>query len=472
MNNNLGEVTQKFYSIEKKLDLSNFSINNVPVWEYIRHQTHRDILKQKNVIGKAHKQIEYDMRTYFESLLLLLKNIFNKNPYFSGKRDVIFYGHQRRKQMENGNWWDIYCDPIHNETTFDSLHLETHHNFNHHQPAETDGLCYTDLIEFSAAAIRSLKITSSDIGSKGEQKLKNIEKLFKRKLDVCIDVTSRVNSKLRYVRSVKPIYKSLLKKIDPKIVVIVVGYGKQAFIESCKELNIPVIELQHGVITNVHTGYSFPHSQSNRTFPDYIFTWGEFWNEQANFPLPDESVLPVGYPFLERQYKKYKNTINNGDIIFISQGTIGKKLSKFALKVQEKHESDCEIIYKLHPGEYDGWKDRYPWLANSNIKVIADESTSLYNLFARCETQIGVYSTALYEGLCFGLNTYLYDLPGVEQLKPLLDQNFATLIRSAEDFDNHTSRKRGTFNRRYFFRNRPIKRITNTLEEIMNKHSN
>ena len=46
-------------------------------------------------------------------------------------------------------------------------------------------------------------------------------------------------------------------------------------------------------------------------------------------------------------------------------------------------------------------------LKSSGI-FISDIKTDLYEVFAKSRWQVGVYSTALYEGLCFGCSCFLF----------------------------------------------------------------
>ena len=67
-----------------------------------------------------------------------------------------------------------------------------------------------------------------------------------------------------------------LPKISPKAVLIRCGYGRfhMALSQACKELNIPSIELQHGIITKYNVGYVKTTVSENRDcVPDYIFTY-------------------------------------------------------------------------------------------------------------------------------------------------------------------------------------------------------
>jgi hypothetical protein len=65
---------------------------------------------------------------------------------------------------------------------------------------------------------------------------------------VSFDVEACVRKDLLQRKSDLPFYLLLLKKVKPKLSIIVVSYGKETFIEACKHLQIPVIEFQHGVL--------------------------------------------------------------------------------------------------------------------------------------------------------------------------------------------------------------------------------
>jgi hypothetical protein len=82
-------------------------------------------------------------------------------------------------------------------------------------------------------------------------------------------------------------------------------------------------------------------------------TFGEFWNKNVRTPFPDDHVIPVGYPYLEKRLNAYNDIERTRQLLSISQGTIGEELSRFALEVHDDDRIDYEVVYKLHPGEYD-----------------------------------------------------------------------------------------------------------------------
>jgi hypothetical protein len=153
-------------------------------------------------------------------------------------------------------------------------------------------------------------------------------------------------------------------------------------------------------------------------------------------------------------------------VLFISQGTIGEYLSKFAVEVSEDERIDHEVVYKLHPGEYNRWQKAYPWLIDANIRIIDSSTPPLYELFARAEVQIGVGSTAIYEGLAFDLDTFIYEAPGRESLQPLIDDAVANVISTVDELIPALQTDYNSSEIERFFRSDPISNFKRELDRI------
>ena len=103
-------------------------------------------------------------------------------------------------------------------------------------------------------------------------------------------------------------------------------------------------------------------------------------------------------------------------------------------KLSRKIKTGYKIVYKLHPFEFDTWFEDYPWLAESNIEIVGLKGKNLYQLFAESEIQVGVYSTALFEGLSFGVRTFILDEKGIEYMQYLIENENATIVSNVQDF--------------------------------------
>ena len=153
-------------------------------------------------------------------------------------------------------------------------------------------------------------------------------------------------------------------------------------------------------------------------------------------------------------------------ILFISQGVIGKYLSKLAYETTSNinDSQNFKFIYKLHPGEYGTWKENYDYLTRAvdelnNFTVIDKSEPPLYELFAESHYQIGAFSTAIYEGLAFNCKTFIIDVPGVEYLDDLIDKNIVKKVKSSEELINYLKEDEENeiifkeYDKDYFFKN-------------------
>jgi hypothetical protein len=245
---------------------------------------------------------------------------------------------------------------------------------------------------------------------------------------------------------------------------LVISYHRETFVEVCKEMDIPVVELQHGVIHSGNLEYSYPGNRPKQTFPDYLFVFGDYWKDAVEFPLPKDRIYSVGYPYFESQSERYANRESTERVVFLSQPTIGDSLYDFAVEFAEQ--SDLPVVYKLHPHEYDNWKERYPRLEQSSIRVVCDEPP-LYELLAESTVQVGVRTTVLYEGLNFDLDTYIFDDVQIH-VSRLADTSYATRISTVEELSRRiATRASNPVDVDKFFKSNAIQNMQDALEDIL-----
>jgi len=456
---------EDFLSFEDDLNLLNRTIADVYFWERIRIDIHQ------RLVSKIHDNEEGDdtnsTKEYLDGLNLILKNLIWNNPWLATEAEYLFYGKGRRKQLKKGEWWDIYIDPIVDTLDKSSVCFERPYRMSHRQPAKTASLRYSDIIEFAGTVPETIGLGTISFDEAELDLLKTIGSELQTRFGVSIPIANRVQSDLSRRRVQLPLFASIIRRVSPRIAFLTSSYyGRETFVEACQLEGVPVVELQHGTITKYHLGYSYPNGEK-RAFPDYFFAFGEFWKDSVELPLPDENVYSVGYPYLNREAGAYKNVRSTDQVVFISQAVVGAELSKFATSVADSAQEDTTIVYKLHPKEYDSWYNEYPWLRSAPLEVVTDHRP-LYRLFAESTAQVGVYSTALFEGLYFGLDTYVVDLPGNEYMDPIIEAECAERISEPAEFLTSDTGPTGRFDAHYFFENEPIANFKQYVSEIRN----
>jgi len=434
------DVYQKFLKIEDDLDLFLYRIDGVYVWERIRFQIFQKILIEIGLYDVPHTVKKFQSQKLYEKFRVawtVLKDSVFHNPFLAKDVNFIFFGHPRRKMMPDGYYWDIYTDFLVNSLKKNnSITIETYYSLDHLRPAKTPSLYYDGIIHL-------LFNIKKPFYTPSEKQIKEFSDNFKQKIisdfDINIDIKNILIDFLTKRNLRLPVYISLLKKIKPELIFLTVSYGRKSLIEAAKSLNIPVVEIQHGIISKYHIGYSFEERRSKKTFPDYFFSFGDFWRDCVHFPISKKRVITVGYPFLDTYLHQSNTNEKNEQMVFISQGTIGQNLSKCAIETAKKFSGKVKIIYKLHPGEYARWKTEYPWLKQAAddkmLEVISGDDPNLYDLLASSKWLVGVYSTAIYEGIALGCIPFIVNLPGVDYMEVLIHKGIAKLVNSPEEID-------------------------------------
>lgn len=454
------DICEAFFSLEEKYNLNYQEIQGCFAWQLIRMHLYYDITRKTQMFG-APQQKSLSLLDKVNSFLPFFKNSLLHNP-FTGKynKDILIFDHSR-KVIFNDEYCDIYSnflvDFLSDDYSFEVLESPY---LNHHFTQKQDYISYTDAIQLGSYIHKKLnKIEFSQSEKELILKVQNeLESIFNIELNIPWMLTTHIlNFQYDYKK-----YIELFKKRNPKMVFVVVAYENHPIVAAAKHLGIEVIELQHGTITDYHLGYSYPEKTRLNGeipyFPDKILSFGDYWLNEDTCPIIRENVIPIGFSYFESQSKDFIGieAIDN-QILFISQGVIGRYLSKLAVEFA-KTQKDLKIIYKLHPGEYATWRENYPELAevssSHNFEVIDNSEVPLYKLLAESNYQVGAFSTAIYEGLMFNCKTFILDVPGVEYLNDLIEKGYVFKIRDADDLnDNLDEFKPAVYDKNFFFKN-------------------
>ena len=458
------EVCDIIFSLEEKYDLNQLKIQGVYFWQLVRIYVYYEVSRKIGVFGSP-QQGKVTLKDKIFSFLPFIKNSLFSNP-LSGNyhKDILIFDHPR-KVIHNGEYKDIYSyfliDDLND--TENSYELIESPYLNEHHTKKENYIKYSDRILLGSYIHK--KLANTKFKSYEIDKITNLQRELASNFNIEIDLLNIIKNHILDFKYQYKKYDKLFKKRTPKYVFVVVAYENQAMIAAAKDNEVEIIELQHGTISNYHLGYNYPNpnDKSIKYFPDKILSFGKYWKTIANYPINKENIIPLGFPYLDETIESFiDNEKNKNQILFISQGVIGKYLSDFAYNLAKQLENSeekgkYEIIYKLHPGEYPNWENNYKNLTRanemSNFTVIDNSEISLYELFSKSEYQVGVFSTAIYEGLLFNCKTFLVDLPGVENMNALIDENYVKKIKDTDEFIDSISKfEINEYNRDFFFK--------------------
>jgi hypothetical protein len=428
-------------NVEMSESLFERSLRGVSFWEYIRAEVAGELVAQTSDFHLADS--DFSLKPSIRegktetalTILNAVKNAFFKNPFFSSQPDILVWGN-RRKLLDDGQWWDIYYDPILEHIDEEYVLLEqktvTKRQF-HDKPAKTSNLRYLDLAQFSGAVLHKIQ-SRPELTENEVEEVHEIERAFETETGVRPEIEVRVEDLLASYNARKPVFTKLLKRIDPDIVVNDPGY--HIFTAACNDQGIPVVTLQTGIPYENHPLYHFPGNPDVPTFGDYLFVWGDYWHDAAAYPLPDDRIFTAGFPFMDMNSKKYKKLENKDQVLFVSQPTIGRSLSEFAAETASSDPSS-DILYKLHPLEESSWTEEYPWLAETNIEILPPRSGDLYQLLAESKAVVGVNSTTLWESLPFDTQIFQIPYTGFHESRHLAEAGISTVVENPNELLAH-----------------------------------
>ena len=482
------ELIDKFLKFEYENDLFNKKIKGVKFWHYIRFSLYMDIARQKY---HSKEQAHTDLKN--KKLIKIMWPKFKQFPYFLYRnplwrlhqKDILVLNHQRR--VKNGNYYDcIYTDEIlenikRSYYVFEGPYLEKHF-----KPIRTKNIKYFDYIYFITLIKRKIfkfinpnfwTLCSKDINEL-YLLLNNINKIFNVNIDFDKVIKETENIILNYKLS-KNYYEKILNKVKPKIIVEVSSYSFSRFLfnEIATKRGIPTIELQHGIMGKYHIAYNFFKKMELSTFPDYIFLFGKRWKKDTRFPLKEGKLIVTGFPYFENRVNElryFNKNSNKENILFVSSEGIGRKLSKLAIELEKIIDpKKYNIIYKLHPNEYEKWKDIYPWLKNRHIDVIDNNNYDIYYYFNNSNYLVGVASTTIFEGLGFNLKIFIVKI-GVSYkiTEELSKKKYAKLVTSAEEIAYNLGQfeeNKEIIQNQYYWEPNSMKKVIKNIERIIQK---
>jgi hypothetical protein len=441
---NVNELLLAFIAFEEREGLFDRRLHGVAYWPLVRHDVFRETLESLGLAERAHLRVEeLPMRHWFGSQLLQLPKTLQRSRLTHAPRaDLLIAAHPRHVPYQ-GMFVCPYSQPLLWGTARSRVLLEGHFQGRYFEPDAGEITRYVDLALVRAhAEFRARELRGAGLTPRDRSEVHSLVESLRRALGSAPEpaaVFRRVRTAVLTALGLTPQLTRLLDAVRPKLIVVVVGYRlvNQLLTQVARSRGIVVAELQHGTLGAGHAGYNFASGRRPTTFPDYLLLFGDLWRTAApGLPLPAERTPAIGYGWLDlhrtaAHAHTERSTIRR--VLFLSQRGVGRELAKLAAALSQllpAHE--FELVFRLHPSEGIGWEQAYPELTSSGVRVERAAERALYASQDAAQVQVGVYSTALLEGLAFGLETFLVELPGHEQLAMLSAAGLARTVANAE----------------------------------------
>lgn len=388
------ELLLAFSQKEQSLKLFDHSIDGIFVYGFLcrelRHQflSKYDVsLDRDTIIKKKKKSVRFAIVSFFQLLLLYLKG---------NDIDTFIYSFYRVDRISD-LYLDKFTDPLIEFSSIKDSYIifEKSNNYQHKRPrVHSEKVVYTDFIEQQA-----IKFAQKNKAGFISRHYSELESLWK-KLDILMDGVG-YNKDWAVTRLLRDQY--LMRFYDGFFtrhsIKRFLAPCRAAFLPQmyvCKDLNIPVFELQHGVNFGMDSitciGYF-----NNHFVPDYFLSYGEI-QHCKRYGMEHDRIVNIGWAFSDyvRNQLSSRKALPNHVLVITNNLSIHSIFKFIGLLAADFPSIAFDI--RLHP--LATMTEYAQQIVNNNRNVtILDNSINIAIELDKYEMVIGDNSTVLAEAL-------------------------------------------------------------------------
>ncbi len=436
------EICECFWKVEKELDLINWKINGVSIWPLIRMHLYGLLTQEYGVFDPPHPvRRQQKSQPYQDPLTSLV--IEQVNARLKGRRNIFQF---QNSDLES----QLSCKD--SAILMSSRKLDGSDPYTEALRKEIGNSCIlldrSDDIEVKAGSI-NFDLLSNIFYKKYQRSECNLilssDRIFCQEIrDKFIqnigcdlpDIVKRAQSALVIFYAIRLGFGILWEIYPIRKFYLTNSYGViiKAAMVAAQEHGAKVIELQHGVITRFHLGYSWPEQPTVPYSPDELWCFGDYWYREATSLAGNVKGRTIGAPYVKKLAKLSEVKRDPDLVVFSSQGAIGQRLFQIALTVSGMR-PDKKFVFRLHPSEllkeYEKMlKASRP--APENLSL-SHKNPVVFELLAQASVQVGVFSTTLLEGLTLQTPSIVVKLPGFEYMEPVVNRGDSIIVQDAKE---------------------------------------
>jgi len=421
----------EFVRLEQAADMFSIQEEGIPLWWLIRPRAYA--LLKNQVAGIDHLEKTADSLRPIQALGRGLGALGQAllHPYRPSEVLALSTSSARRHTTEAGQAFDVFFDFLSLVSDCDYAVMEFPDRRPHSARPYSSKVFYGDWIAVRGNLARWFAARYSCRGAEVEIR----DKFLDIARDIGVELSFReadrlVSREAAFVRATIPLARAAIDAIRPKTVLVECGYSPSHMVVqiAAKELGIPVLELQHGLISDQSLGYQFgirnDSTLEDSPFPHKILVFGDHFKHllMTNPYIREDMIVSAGYPHLWLSLHGHQNSSGamSESILITSQPGLGEFWSDFAVEVARK--AGQRVTIKPHPAEMDRIGSIFHnALSSGVVDVIADQS-SLYELLSHAEFHLSVGSTSHLEAIAFGVKDIAVCAGGMENQFTFLRQ--------------------------------------------------
>lgn len=414
--------------IELGHDIQSIKLADDYVWPLIRLKINEELRAKDGLKSRTIKVNLKLVLKLFKTIFYGIHEIFNLKNY-----DFWIFSSSERRKKIGENYIDRVVGTLSDEFPKSLMVENPYPQYGHFSKRDiNDKHIISRILFFIGVKIFSLFITNS-FKIDNEDELKKILETYGLQLNYRAVLKNHL-AQYQFMTF-------LLKHGSPKAAIFVYAASSMGFIKSLKEHNIPVIEVQHGVVNDSHYAYNLFKDFGKKLFPDYLFTYGhnekQLFNKD-NYFISNENVFPVGYFFLDKfannpvndAYRRNIKKDFNKILVVSLQDPFEEYMFKF---LKETALLDTTLFYVLVPRyvtkEYDS--------SLLNFNMVIERNLNVYECLQIADFHVTINSTCAIESLYFGVPNILFNYKNWATdyyQETLDDEKHTTYVKTPEEF--------------------------------------
>ncbi|MEM9694030.1 MAG: hypothetical protein AAGA56_15895 [Myxococcota bacterium] len=216
-----------------------------------------------------------------------------------------------------------------------------------------------------------------------------------------------------YGRAMAAAARPALRSSRPKAVFVICGYNFFIPIQrEAKQLGIPVIELQHGIIHESHSGYFFAGDEPPAHLPDHVVVFGEHFGEimERGHPYWRGRWSVGGHDWLVRKRRASAQKPRHTVFLFTQYlSALREPLREWIRPLRRALPETLSLVVKPHPAEHDA-ASFYRDVLGAGVRLASHQEDS-YELLNHAVAAASYYSTLTIEALAYPSHAVAIESP-------------------------------------------------------------
>ena len=298
--------------------------------------------------------------------------------------------------------------------------------------------------------------------------------------------------------------KRMIEREDPNLILMLNEYGnfQRAILIAGREKGVPVVAIQHGIITPTHRGYMFGEEEKGKVIlPDMTCVYGQYHYDliTRNSIYEPTQVTVTGQPrydilyHAERIYSKeqflktYSINPAHKIVLWATQchgltDEENKKNFEAVFKTMESLE-DVTLVIKQHPGEGELYSKLIEkWLKAFKIHaVLTPKSSDTYEQLFVCDVMMTKNSTTAMEAIALDKPVVVLNLSGEPDVVDYVPEGVALGVYREEDLNptlltllkdsSKLGENRKKYIEKYLYKidGKASERVVNVMETLIEK---